>query len=78
MLERKEAELAVKQNRTPVLVEATICQPHLPLRAAQKKLIESSSGILLLQETPGSSLAGILTLHDILRAAQAASEQGQA
>jgi hypothetical protein len=32
----------------------------------------------LLQEQPDGPLAGILTLHDILRAQQAAAEEGYA
>ena len=40
------------------------------------QLIESKTGFLLLREEPDSPLAGILTLHDILRAQQAATEDG--
>jgi CBS domain-containing protein len=40
------------------------------------KLIESKTGFLLLQERPEGVLVGILTLHDILRAQQAAAEEG--
>jgi CBS domain-containing protein len=42
------------------------------------QLIESKTGFLLLQEKPDGPLVGILTLHDILRAQQAAAEEGYA
>jgi CBS domain-containing protein len=57
-------------------VKATICPPELSLREVEKQLIESETGFLLLQEQPDRPLVGILTLHDILRAQQAAAEEG--
>jgi CBS domain-containing protein len=42
------------------------------------QLIESKTGFLLLQEQADGPLVGILTLHDILRAQQAAAEEGYA
>jgi len=39
-------------------------------------LIESKTGLLLLQEQASGPLVGILTLHDILRAQQADAEEG--
>jgi len=75
VLTRAEATRAMREARPPALVEATVCPPDLPLRAVQIKLIESATGLLLLQEQPDQPLAGILTLHDILRAQQAAAEQ---
>jgi CIC family chloride channel protein len=76
MLTREEASLAIREKRPPALIEATICRPELPLRAAQTELIQSKTGFLLLQAEANGPLAGILTLHDILRAGQAAAEQG--
>jgi CBS domain-containing protein len=59
-------------------VEPTICSPELSLREVERQLIESKTGFLLLQEQPDRPLLGILTLHDILRAQQAAVEAGPA
>ena len=64
------------RNALPILVEATICPPDLSLRAVETQLIESKTGFLLIQEQPDGPLVGILTLHDILRAQQAAAEEG--
>lgn len=76
LLTREEAARALREARPPALIEATICQPDMSLRDVEMKLIESKTGFLLLQEEPNKPLAGILTLHDILRAQQAASEGG--
>ena len=76
VLTREEAARAIREKRPPVLVEATICPPDLSLRAVESQLIESKTGFLLLQEKPDGPLVGILTLHDILRAQQAATEEG--
>jgi CIC family chloride channel protein len=76
VLTREEATRAVREKRPPVLVAATICPPALSLRDVETQLIESKTGFLLLQEQPDLPLAGILTLHDILRAQQAAAEAG--
>jgi len=76
VLTREEASRAFSEKRPPVLVEATVCPPQLPLHDVEMRLIESQTGFLLLQEHPGGPLVGILTLHDILRAQQAAAEKG--
>jgi CIC family chloride channel protein len=76
VLTREEAIRAVREKRPPVLVDATVCQPNLSLRDVETQLIESKTGFLLLQEKPDAPLTGILTLHDILRAQQAAAEEG--
>jgi chloride channel protein, CIC family len=76
VLTREEGTRALKEKRPPELVEATICRPDLTLRAVEMQLIESKTGLLLLREAPEGPLVGILTLHDILRAQQAAAEEG--
>lgn len=77
VLTRDEAVRAIREHRPPALIEATACSPDMSLRDVEKKLIESKTGFLLLQTAPAAPLSGILTLHDILRAQQAVSEQGQ-
>jgi CIC family chloride channel protein len=74
LLTREEATRAARENRPPNLVAATICQPGLSMRDVEMQLIESKTGFLVLQEKSGGPLVGILTLHDILRAQQAAAE----
>ena len=76
VLTREEATRAIREKRAPLLEEATICPPDLSLRQVEVQLIESKTGLLLLQEKPDGALVGILTLHDILRAQQAAAEEG--
>ena len=78
VLTRDEATRAIREKRAPVLAEATICRPDLSLRAVQMQLIESKTGFLLLCKPPSATPVGILTLHDILRAQQAAAEAGHA
>lgn len=76
VLTREEATRAIREKRPPALVEATICRSELSLRDVEMQLIESKTGFLLLQEQAAGPLLGILTLHDILRAQQAAAEEG--
>ncbi len=78
VLTREEAVRAIREKRPPELVAASVCRPELSLHAVQMQLIESKTGFLLLQENPDGPLVGILTLHDILRAQQAAAEAGYA
>jgi len=78
VLTREEAARALREKRPPALAEATICRPDLSLREVEVQLIESKTGFLLLQQQADGPLVGILTLHDILRAQQAAAEEGYA
>lgn len=78
VLTREEASRAIREKRPPALVEATICPLDLSVRAVELQLIESKTGFLLLRDQANGTLAGILTLHDILRAQQAAAEEGYA
>lgn len=76
ILTRVEVTRALREGRPPILAKARICHPSLALRAAQAELIESETGAVLLQERPEGPLLGMLTLHDILRAQEAAVERG--
>jgi CIC family chloride channel protein len=75
VLTRQEGLRAIREKGPPALVEATICPPDLSLRAVEMELIESKTGFILLQEPTKGTLAGILTLHDTLRARQAAADE---
>ncbi len=76
LLTREAANQARKHGGEPTLAEARVCRSTLTLRAAEMQLIESQTGVVLLQDRPDGPLVGMLTLHDILRAQQAAVEQG--
>ncbi len=76
VLTRGEATRSIREKVPPALVAASICRPELSLRDVEMQLIESQSGFLLLREQLDGPLVGILTLHDILRAQQAAAEEG--
>jgi len=76
ILTRDEAGRALREKRSPVLVEATVCPPDLSLRQVEMQLIESKTGFLVLQNQENGNIQGILTLHDILRAQQTAAEEG--
>ena len=78
VLTRNEAVRAMRENRVPVLAAATICPSKRSLSEVESQLIESQTGLILLQDHPDEPLVGILTLHDILRAQQAAVENGAA
>ena len=78
VLTRDEARRSMRENRVPVLANATLCSSTLSLREVETRLIESQTGLVLLQDQPDGPLVGILTLHDILRAQQAAAEEGAA
>jgi len=75
VLKREKAARAIREKRLPALVEATVCRPDLSMRGVELQLIESKTGFLLLQGRADGPLVGILTLHDILRAQQAAAEE---
>jgi CIC family chloride channel protein len=76
VLTRVEAGRAIREARSPLLVAPTVCPPDLPLHDVESKLIEAPTGFLLVQESPEGPLTGILTLHDLLRAQQAAADAG--
>lgn len=75
ILERGECRVALKEKRAPRLVEAVLCVPTASLREAQVRLMESPTGMVLLQNWPGGPVEGLLTLHDLLRAEMAAAER---
>jgi CIC family chloride channel protein len=77
VLMRSDAEASLKAGAPPVLKRALTCPPEAPLRAAETLLVESDTGMILLANSPDGPVLGILTLHDILRAQQAAAETAE-
>lgn len=74
MLARREAELALEQNRPPHLEPALWIDPRLPVAEAQKQLIASTVDMVCVGDESRQQLLGVLTLHDLLRGQQAMVE----
>ncbi len=75
IVERGEVRAALKEKRAPRLAQAALCASSASLRQVQEHLMESPTGMVLLQNAPGGPVAGLLTLHDLLRAEMAAAER---
>ncbi len=65
-LERKEAERAIAEMRRPVLEKAAICRRSFTIGEVARLLLEAPGGFAVLEA--GDKPAGIVTLHDLLRA----------
>ncbi len=65
-LMRQEADAAIAEDRLPVLEPATICRRSHTISEVARLLIEAPGGFAVLQA--GDKPAGIITLHDLLRA----------
>lgn len=75
VLVRTEAEEALDQEREPKLEAAVTAGPQTSIREAQRLLIESSTGLLIIAENAAGRPLGVVTLHDLLRAQAAMSER---
>jgi CIC family chloride channel protein len=74
MLQRREAEQALEQNRPPRLEPALWIDPKISVAEAQKQLIASTVDMVCVGDKDGQQLLGLLTLHDLLRGQQALIE----
>jgi CIC family chloride channel protein len=68
ILTRREAEAALRENRTPKLENAATCLPHQTVRKLQGLLVESPSNFVVLVDDDGGKILSVITLHDLLRA----------
>ena len=68
ILTRKEAGLALAENRAPKLERATTCLREQTIRDLQHLLIESASQFVVVLDRPDGKVIGLVTLHDLLRA----------
>ncbi len=68
VLVRTAAERALAQNLPIPLASATVVYRHETIRALQKKIIDSDSQLVVLQDRPDGQVIGLVTLHDLLRA----------
>lgn len=76
ILRREDIEEALKEGTAPPVLRATTGRPDISLRAAEALLVEDETGALVLQSAPEGPVEGLLTLHDVLRAEQAAADRG--
>jgi CIC family chloride channel protein len=74
ILERSDADQALKEGRRPTLQSAVQVGPETSLNDVQNALFESSTGVLLVRGVGKDGGFGLVTIHDILRAQQAAAE----
>ncbi len=68
MLTRKEAEVALAENRAPKLETAVTCLPTQSISELQNLIIESSTLVVVVLDHGGGRVLGLVTLHDMLRA----------
>ena len=74
IIARTEVKAALREERKPNLEPAPVCDPSASLNEVQMLLIESPTGMVIMRKPGELSLAGILTLHDLLRAQQSAAD----
>ena len=79
VLTRAGADAALAAGRPPMLEPAVGCRPDTPLREVATLIVNSPSGLLVLQNETGerSPVIGVVTLHDILRAQMAFARDQQ-
>jgi len=77
LLTRMEAQMALKEERTPVLEAVFTCNSETSIRDVEHKIVESPSGMLVVTSEDGR-LLGVVTLHDLLRAEIAFAEASKA
>ena len=75
VLRRDEGKEALRAGRRPRLEAAILVPPTESIRKIQARLIESSSGMVVLTDGPNERLIGLVTLHDLLRAELVVAER---
>jgi chloride channel protein, CIC family len=75
VLMRREAELALAEKRAPHLEPAVCCLPRISIKDLQFSLMESRSGLVVVQDQEGGNIIGLVTLHDLLRAEVSIAER---
>jgi len=68
ILTRKAAQAALAENLPPKLEPATTCLRSQTIGDLQELLIQSATQFVVLLDGPGGKIAGLITLHDLLRA----------
>ena len=65
-LTREEMQRAIEGNRPPILEKVATCRRSFSIAEVARLLIEAPGGFAVLEA--GDKPAGIITLHDLLRA----------
>jgi CIC family chloride channel protein len=73
VISRIEAEVALRENREPLVKDVVTCRPDESIREVETRLVESSAGLVVVQSK--TEVLGLFTLHDLLRAQMAAADQ---
>ena len=74
ILSRGDLKSALLQNKVPVSAPPVLCGPELSVREVGSLLMESQSGMVIVQDERTGELMTVVTLHDLLRAQAALSE----
>jgi CIC family chloride channel protein len=72
---RVEVEASLGEHRPVRFVPAITSRPGEIIREMQDRFIETSTGFIVLSDSPEGSVLGVVTLHDVLRAQVAMSER---
>jgi CIC family chloride channel protein len=72
---RAEIKAAIAESRPVTLKPAITCRPDESIREIQNRFIEAANGLMVLSESPGGRVLGVVTLHDVLRAQVSMSER---
>ncbi|MBN1366109.1 MAG: chloride channel protein [Syntrophaceae bacterium] len=71
---RAEIESALMQKRQLVIETAIVCHDDDKLSSIENKFIQSTTGMVIVVSKKDSSMIGLITLHDLLRAQAAIME----
>ncbi len=71
---RAEIELSLQERRPFVVEPAAVCHNEETLRNIENKFIQSPTGMVIVLNKNNSSIIGLITLHDLLRAQAAIVE----
>lgn len=74
VLTRAEMQVALTEQRPPQLAPAVVCTPETSVRELQRLLLESPTGMVVVQQGGDGAVTGLVTLHDFLRAEMAMPE----
>jgi len=68
ILTREAITRALKEQQPPMIEKAVTCRIDQTVHAVADAFISSPSGVIVLTDPGSQSIAGIITLHDLLRA----------
>ena len=71
---RSEVESALQQKRPLVIEPVAMCHNEETLRNIENKFIQYTTGMVIVVDKDNSSMIGLITLHDLLRAQAAIIE----